>query len=106
MQTADRSRSVAHVSGIYTPCIDGSRGNCDVFKSSFRGCEVIYPGLFGALTVGADKNLPIEYSHLDIMSYTLGAKSLPDEALEVSYLKSIEVITIPSDINPATQIYR
>ena len=59
-QTSNRSRSVSPVSGICTRCIDGCRGNCEIFKSSFRGREVIYPGPFGTLTAGGDKNYPIE----------------------------------------------
>ncbi|MEJ2704574.1 MAG: hypothetical protein P8Z79_19240, partial [Sedimentisphaerales bacterium] len=77
-QTANRSRSVSPVSGICTRCIDGCRGNCEVFKSTFRGREVIYPGPFGTLTAGGDKNYPIDYSHLNIMGYALGADGLPD----------------------------
>ena len=77
-QTANRSRSVAPVSGICTRCIDGCRGNCEIFKSSFRGREVLYPGPFGTLTAGADKNYPIDYSHLNIMGYALGAEGLPE----------------------------
>ena len=34
------------------------QGNCDVFKSSFRGREVIYPGPFGEMTAGGDKQYP------------------------------------------------
>ncbi len=76
-QTSNRSRSVSPVSGICTRCIDGCRGNCEVFKSSFRGREVIYPGPFGTLTAGGDKNYPIDYSHLNIQGYALGADGLP-----------------------------
>jgi glutamate synthase domain-containing protein 2 len=78
-QTSNRSRSVSPVSGICTRCIDGCRGNCEVFKSTFRGREVIYPGPFGTLTAGGDKNYPIDYSHLNIMGYALGADGLPDD---------------------------
>jgi glutamate synthase domain-containing protein 2 len=49
-----------------------------VFKSSFRGREVIYPGPFGTLTAGGDKQYPIDYSHLNIAGYALGAKGLHD----------------------------
>jgi len=49
-----------------------------VFKASFRGREVIYPGPFGAITAGGDKDYPIDYSHLNIAGYALGAKGLPD----------------------------
>lgn len=77
-QTANRSRSVSPVSGICTRCIDGCRGNCEIFKSSFRGREVIYPGPFGTLTAGGDKDYPLDYSHLNIQGYALGAKGLPE----------------------------
>jgi len=77
-QTVNRSRNVSPVSGICTRCIDGCRGNCEIFKSSFRGREVIYPGPFGTLTAGGDKDYPIDYSHLNIQGYALGAKGLPE----------------------------
>jgi len=76
-QTSNRSRSVAPTSGICTRCIDGCRGNCEIFKSSFRGREVLYPGPFGTLTAGGDKNYPVDYSHLNIQGYALGAEGLP-----------------------------
>lgn len=77
-QTANRSRNVAPTSGICTRCIDGCRGNCEVFKASFRGREVIYPGPFGEITAGGDKDYPIDYSHLNIQGYAMGAKGLPE----------------------------
>ena len=79
-QTSNRSRSVVPCSGICTRCIDGCRGNCEVFKASFRGRELLYPGPFGTLTAGADKDYPIDYSHVNIMGYALGAEGLPDGA--------------------------
>ena len=77
-QTQNRSRSVAPVSGLCTRCVDGCRGNCEVFKATFRGREVIYPGPFGTLTAGADKEYPIDYSHLNIMGYAMGAEGLAE----------------------------
>ncbi|MEW6482084.1 MAG: FMN-binding glutamate synthase family protein [bacterium] len=76
-QTSNRSRSVVPSSGLCSRCIDGCKGNCEVFKASFRGREVIYPGPFGEITAGGDKNYPIDYSHLNIQGYALGAKGLP-----------------------------
>jgi glutamate synthase domain-containing protein 2 len=76
--TANRSRSVAPVSGICTRCLDGCRGNCEVFKSSFRGREVLYPGPFGTITAGGDKDYPIDYSHVNIMGYAMGGEGLPE----------------------------
>ncbi|MDP2181864.1 MAG: glutamate synthase-related protein [Actinomycetota bacterium] len=76
-QTSNRSRDVVPGSGLCTRCVDGCRGNCEVFKASFRGREVIYPGPFGEVTAGGDKDYPIDYSHLNIQGYALGAKGLP-----------------------------
>ena len=76
-RTANRSRSVSPSSGICTRCIDGCTGNCEVFKATFRGRELIYPGPFGEVTAGNDKDYPIDYSHLNIQGYALGAKGLP-----------------------------
>jgi glutamate synthase domain-containing protein 2 len=75
-ETFNRSKSVAPVSGICTRCIDGCRGGCETWLSSFRGREVIYPGPFGEITAGADKEYPIDYSHLSIQGYAAGALGL------------------------------
>jgi glutamate synthase domain-containing protein 2 len=77
-RTANRSRSVVPSSGICSRCIDGCTGNCEVFKSTFRGRELIYPGPFGDITAGGDKDYPIDYSHLNIQGYALGAEGLPE----------------------------
>ena len=76
-KTFNRSRNVVPGSGLCSRCIDGCRGNCEVFKASFRGREVIYPGPFGDVTAGGDKDYPVDYSHLNIQGYALGAKGLP-----------------------------
>ncbi len=76
-RTVNRSRSVVPASGLCTRCIDGCTGNCEVFKATFRGRELIYPGPFGEITAGGDKEYPIDYSHLNIQGYALGAKGLP-----------------------------
>ena len=75
--TINRSRSVAPVSGICTRCLDGCKGSCELWLTSFRGREVLYPGPFGEITAGADKNYPVDYSHLNIQGYAVGAKGLP-----------------------------
>jgi len=78
--TFNRSKNVVPGSGICSRCVDGCKGNCDIFKATFRGREVIYPGSFGEITAGADKDYPVDYSHLNIQGYALGAKGLPQEA--------------------------
>ncbi len=75
--TYNRSKNVAPVSGICTRCVDGCRGNCEIFQATFRGREVLYPGPFGEITAGADKNYPVDYSHLNINGYAVGAFGLP-----------------------------
>jgi glutamate synthase domain-containing protein 2 len=77
-RTANRSRNVSPSSGICSRCIDGCTGNCEVFKATFRSRELIYPGPFGEITAGGDKDYPIDYSHLNIQGYALGAKGLPE----------------------------
>ncbi len=76
-RTANRSRNVAPMSGICSRCLDGCTGNCEVFRATFRGRELIYPGPFGDITAGSDKEYPIDYSHLNIQGYALGARGLP-----------------------------
>lgn len=76
--TSNRSRDVVPLSGICTRCLDGCKGACDIWLSSFRGRETLYPGPFGEITAGADKNYPIDYSHLNIQGYAFGAKGLPE----------------------------
>ena len=76
--TFNRSRSVVPMSGICTRCVDGCKGGCETWLASFRGREVLYPGPFGDMTAGADKNYPLDYSHLNIQGYAVGAHGLPD----------------------------
>jgi len=38
---------------------------------------LIYPGPFGDITAGGDKEYPVDYSHLNIQGYALGANGLP-----------------------------
>jgi len=76
--TFNRSKDVAPMSGICSRCIDGCRGGCEIWLSTFRGREVLYPGPFGEMTAGADKNYPVDYSHLNIQGYARGAKGLPE----------------------------
>jgi len=76
-RTANRSRSVVPMSGLCSRCIDGCTGNCEVFKATFRGRELIYPGPFGDITAGGDKDYPLDYSHFNIQGYAMGARGLP-----------------------------
>jgi len=77
-QTSNRSRDVVPSSGICSRCIDGCTGNCEIFKSTFRGREVIYPSPFGTITAGGNKDYPVDYSHFNVQGYALGAKGLTE----------------------------
>ncbi|MFC2017349.1 FMN-binding glutamate synthase family protein [Chloroflexota bacterium] len=77
-RTTNRSKSIVPMSGLCSRCIDTCTGNCEVFKATFRGRELIYPGPFGDITAGGDKDYPIDYSHLNIQGYALGARGLPE----------------------------
>ncbi len=77
-ETRNRSRDVVPSSGLCTRCFDGCRGNCEVFRASFRGREVLYPSPFGTITAAANKDYPVDYSHLNIMGYALGAEGLAE----------------------------
>jgi glutamate synthase domain-containing protein 2 len=85
--TYNRSRDVVPQSGLCARCVDGCKGNCEVFKATFRGREVIYPAPYGEVTAGADKDYPVDYSHLNIHGYAMGTKGLgvvqgtPDTAI-------------------------
>ena len=76
--SANRSRSVVPQSGLCSRCVDGCVGNCEVFQATFRGRELIYPGPFGSVTAGGDKDYPVDYSHLNIQGYALGGEGLAD----------------------------
>ena len=77
-KTFNRSKNVVPGSGLCSRCIDGCKGGCEVFKATFRGREVIYPGPFGEVISGGDKDYPIDYSHFNIQGYAMGAEGLPE----------------------------
>ncbi|MBE0428318.1 MAG: FMN-binding glutamate synthase family protein [Thermoleophilia bacterium] len=84
LRTSNRSRNVIPQSGLCSRCVDDCTGRCDVWKASFRGRELLYPGPFGSVTAGADKDYPVDYSHLNINGYAFGAQGIeadPDHAI-------------------------
>ena len=76
-QSSNRSRDFSPQSGICTRCVDGCRGNCEIWQATFRGRELLYPGPFGTITAGADKDYPVDFSHFNVQGYALGAEGLP-----------------------------
>jgi glutamate synthase domain-containing protein 2 len=96
-RTANRSRSVVPMSGICSRCLDGCTGNCEVFKATFRGRELIYPGPYGEVTAGGDKDYPIDYSHLNIQGYALGAEGLPPEIIGDSDTATFPIVNTETE---------
>lgn len=60
-------------SGMCSVCVDDCPGFCEIGKSAFRASENLYPQPFGVITAGADKEYPVDFSHLNIMGTTVGA---------------------------------
>ena len=99
-QTKNRSRNVAPYSGLCTRCLDSCTGNCEVFKSSLRGREVIYPEPFGDLTAGADKEYPVDYSHLNIMGYALGAEAIDEANPDKAIFPEVSTAAVYGHVHP------
>ena len=99
-QTKNRSRNVAPYSGLCTRCLDSCVGNCEVFKSSLRGREVIYPEPFGELTAGGDKEYPVDYSHLNIMGYALGAEAIDEANPDKAIFPEVDTTTVYGHSHP------
>jgi len=60
-------------SGMCSVCVDDCPGFCEIGKSAFRASENLYPQPFGVITAGADKEYPVDFSHLNIMGTAVGA---------------------------------
>ncbi len=60
-------------SGMCSVCVDDCPGLCEIGKSAFRASENLYPQPFGVITAGADKDYPVDFSHLNIMGTAVGA---------------------------------
>ncbi|TVM03220.1 MAG: FMN-binding glutamate synthase family protein [Candidatus Brocadia sp. WS118] len=60
-------------SGMCSVCVDDCPGICEIGRSAFRASENLYPQPFGTITAGADKEYPVDFSHLNIMGTAVGA---------------------------------
>jgi len=98
--TRNRSRDIVPVSGLCTRCVENCQGNCEVFKASFRGRELIYPEPFGELTAGGDKTFPIDYSHLNIMGYALGARAIDEANPDKAIFPQVDTATVYGHTHP------
>ncbi len=75
--TKNRTEGSIHPgSGMCTTCVDGCIGMCEIGKSAYRGHEVIYPQPFGVITTAAEKDYPVDYSHLNIVGGVVGAQGI------------------------------
>lgn len=80
----NRIEDVVPYSGLCAACLDGCAGTCEIWLSSLRGREVIYPRPFGKITAGATKKYPVNYDHLNIQGTCVGAVGIeadPDKAV-------------------------
>jgi len=76
--------SVSPFSGMCVTCIEGCPGLCEIGMSAYRGAEVLYPQPFGTITAAAEKDYPVDYSHLNIQGSAVGAVGIeadPDKAI-------------------------
>ncbi len=92
-RTTNRSRHVTPQSGICSRCVDGCVGNCEIFQATMRGRDVLYPGPFGEVTAGADKDYPVDYSHLNIQGYATGAHGLLNPGPETAKFPEVSTET-------------
>ena len=98
--TRNRSRNVAPSSGICSRCLDSCTGDCDVFKAALRGREVIYPGPFGDISAGGDKEYPVDYSHLNIMGYARGARAIDEANPDKAIFPEVDTSTVYGHNHP------
>jgi glutamate synthase domain-containing protein 2 len=63
----------APISGICVTCLDGCPGPCEIGRSAINGRETLYPGPYGKITAGADKDYPLDFSHFNIQGTCVGA---------------------------------
>jgi len=72
--TRTRNRvSAAPISGMCVACLDSCLGLCEVGQSALRGREAMYPQPFGKVSVGSEKDYPVDYSHFNIHGSCVGA---------------------------------
>jgi len=85
--TQSRLRTGTHrcsLSGMCVTCLDGCAGLCEIGRSAVRGKEMLYPQPFGQTTSAAQKEYPVDYSHLTILGTAVGAYGIdpdPDKAI-------------------------
>ena len=71
-----------------------------MFKAALRGREVIYPGPFGDISAGGDKEYPVDYSHLNIMGYARGARAIDEANPDKAIFPEVDTSTVYGHNHP------
>ncbi|MCZ7661552.1 MAG: FMN-binding glutamate synthase family protein [Thermoleophilia bacterium] len=79
-------------SGLCAVCQDDCPGYCEVAQSALRGAEMLYPQPYGHMTAAAQKDYPVDYSHLSIMGTAVGAHGIAADS-DVAIFPNVEVST-------------
>ncbi len=91
--TKTRNRvSPSPASGMCVSCLDTCLGLCEVGQSALRGREVMYPQPFGKVSVGSEKDYPIDYSHFNIHGSCVGAQGV-DADSDKAIFQAVDVST-------------
>ena len=85
--TRNRISDVVPYSGICTVCLDGCTGRCEIWKTTFRGREVLYPGPYGQVTAGATKTYPVDFSCFNIQGTCVGAVGVEADSDKATFPK-------------------
>jgi len=93
---ASRSRGEVPPIGLCNRCIDGCEGNCDVFRATFRGPEVIRRRPLSHIGIEVVKNYPPDYSHLCILGDT-SAAALSAESPPVSKTRVFAAVDVHTE---------
>ncbi len=72
-------------SGICVTCLDGCKGPCEVGRSAIKGREVLYPGPFGTITAGSEKDYPVDFSHFNIQGTAVGAVGIEADSDKATF---------------------
>ena len=61
---------------------------------------MIYPSPFGSITAGADKEYPIDYSHLNILGYAMGARAIDEANPDKAIFPEVDTATVYGHTHP------
>lgn len=92
--TRTRLKDVSSFSGMCPLCTEDCNVLCEIGKSSFRGREVLYPSpeYFGKSTSASNKNYPVDWSDIQIMTDISGAKGI-EEDIERIIFPNVDITT-------------